>query len=872
MSIEVYSAAVGLTSEQATQRLAADGPNELPTAKRRNIFREAWDVIRQPMLLLLLGAGMVNFLLAEPLDGAMLMAFVVVVIAISIYQEHKTERALAALRDLSSPRALVVRDGVQRRVAGRDVVRGDLLLLAEGDRVPADAVLVDCANFSVDESALTGESVPVRKVAIEPAAPSATMGRAGGDATPWVFSGTLVVKGHGMAVAKETGAGTELGKIGAALRTIEPQRTPLQREIDRLVRVLAVFGVAAAVVVVIVYGLTRGNWLAGLLAGIATAMALLPEEFPVVLTVFLALGAWRMSRKHVLTRRPPVVETLGSATVLCVDKTGTLTLNQMTVRQLIVDGQTFTCDEHPLPEAFHTIAEFSVLASPIDPFDPMDKAFKELGEKYLSGTPHIHADWELVREYPLSERLLALSHVWRSPDGGHHVIAAKGAPEAIADLCHFDGEQLASMTAHVESATAGGQRVLGVACARFDADSALPAQQHDFDFEYLGLVGLHDPVRPGVADAVADCRRAAIRTVMITGDYPGTALAIAREIGLDHTAGAITGAELQTIPEDELAERIRSTSVFARMVPEQKLALVRALQANGEVVGMTGDGVNDAPALRAADIGIAMGAHGTDVARESAALVITDDDFTSIVGGVRQGRGIFDNLRKAMSYVIAVHVPIVGMSLIPVFVADWPLVLLPVQIAFLELIIDPACSVVFEAEQIDPNIMESPPRGLQEPMFGARVLAIAALQGLSVLAATVAVYLWAVLSDRPDDVVRSVTFAALVVGNLALILVNRSWRLPVWRTFQQRHNPMLKWILGGAALLLVAVLSVPGLRQAFNFGPITLAQWCVAIVAGFTGIAWFEIYKTITARRQAHSSTLAGAAPRQPRDNRVKPS
>ena len=417
-------------------------------------------MIRQPMLLLLLGAGMVNFLLAEPLDGAMLMAFVVVVIAISIYQEHKTERALAALRDLSSPRALVVRDGVQRRVAGRDVVRGDLLLLAEGDRVPADAVLVDCANFSVDESALTGESVPVRKVAIEPAALSATMGRAGGDATPWVFSGTLVVKGHGMAVAKETGAGTELGKIGAALRTIEPQRTPLQREIDRLVRVLAVFGVAAAVVVVIVYGLTRGNWLAGLLAGIATAMALLPEEFPVVLTVFLALGAWRMSRKHVLTRRPPVVETLGSATVLCVDKTGTLTLNQMTVRQLIVDGQTFTCDEHPLPEAFHTIAEFSVLASPIDPFDPMDKAFKELGEKYLSGTPHIHADWELVREYPLSERLLALSHVWRSPDRGHYVIAAKGAPEAIADLCHFDAEQLASMTAQVENATAGGQRVL----------------------------------------------------------------------------------------------------------------------------------------------------------------------------------------------------------------------------------------------------------------------------------------------------------------------------------------------------------------------------------------------------------------------------
>ena len=842
-SSRAASTVIGLTSDQAARQLVADGPNELPTAKRRNVLREAWDVIRQPMLLLLLGAGMVSFLLAEPLDGGMLMAFVVVVIAISIYQEHKTENALAALRDLSSPRALVVRDGAQLRIPGRDVVRGDLLLLAEGDRVPADSALVECTNFAVNESALTGESVPVRKVAIEPSALRSAMGRPGGDATPWVFSGTLVVKGHAVAVAKETGARTELGKIGAALRAIAPEPTPLQREIDRLVKVLAVLGLAAAVVVVVVYGLTRGNWLSGLLAGIATAMALLPEEFPVVLTVFMALGAWRMSQKHVLTRRPPVIETLGSATVLCVDKTGTLTLNRMTVQQLIVDGLTHVCDAQRLPETFHTIAEFAVLACPVDPFDPMDKAFQELGEKYLSGGPHLHADWELVREYPLSESLLALSHVWRSPDGGHYVIAAKGAPEAIGDLCHFNADQLAALTAQVEDATATGQRVLGVACARFDATSTLPTQQHDFEFEFLGLVGLHDPVRPGVADAVAECRRAAIRTVMITGDYPGTALAIAREVGLDHAAGYITGRELEAMSDDELAQRIRSVSVFARMVPEQKLRLVRALQANGEVVGMTGDGVNDAPALRAADIGIAMGAHGTDVARESAALVITDDNFDSIVGGVRQGRGIFDNLRKAMSYVIAVHLPIVGMSLLPVFFAGWPLVLLPVQIAFLELIIDPACSVVFEAEQVDPKIMESPPRGLQESMFGARVLTIAALQGLSVFAATLGVYLWGVLGGQPDNVVRSLTFAALVVGNLALILVNRSWRLPIWRTFQERRNHTLKWILGGAVILLVAVLSVPAFRDAFNFGPMTSHHWGIAIAAGAAGVVWFEIYK-----------------------------
>lgn len=848
MTVSAATGLKGLTEEQAELQLRLDGPNELPTAKQRSVFREAWDVIRQPMLVLLLVAGTVNFALAEPLDGGLLMTFVVVVIAISIYQEHKTEKALTALRDLSSPRALVVRGGRQQRIAGRDVVRGDLLLLAEGDRVPADAVLVECTNFTVDESALTGESVPVRKVAADPSDASSAMGRPGGDATPWTFSGTLVVKGHAMAVAKATGASTELGKIGAALRTIGPERTALQREIDRLVKVLAGFGVAAAVVVVIVYALTRGEWLPGLLAGIATAMALLPEEFLVVLTVFMALGAWRMSQKHVLTRRPPVVETLGSATVLCVDKTGTLTLNRMTVSQFIVDGQTFTRDDQPLPEAFHAIAEFAVLASPIDPFDPMDKAFAELGERYLVGTPHVHADWTLVREYPLSDTLLALSNVWRSPTREHYVIAAKGAPEAIADLCHFTADEVTALTADVERATSSGQRVLGVACARFDAASALPEQQHDFDFEFLGLVGLHDPVRPGVADAVGECQRAAIRVIMITGDYPGTALAIAREIGLDHTTGCVTGRELDGMSDSELAQRIRTVSVFARMVPEQKLRLVRALQTDGEVVGMTGDGVNDAPALRAADIGIAMGAHGTDVARESAALVITDDDFSSIVGGVRQGRGIFDNLRKAMSYVIAVHLPIVGMSLVPVFVADWPLVLLPVQIAFLELIIDPACSVVFEAEQIDPKIMEAPPRGLDEPMFGARVIAIAALQGLFVFASTLGVYLWAVLDDQQDIVVRSVTFATLVVGNVALILVNRSWRLPVWQTFRERRNPTLKWILAGAALLLLATLTIPAVRNAFNFGPMTFIQWGVAITAGVCSVAWFEIVKLIAAR------------------------
>lgn len=864
MVIAAAAEGLGLTSAQAASRLAADGPNELPTAKPRSLLRQALDVLRQPMLLLLLGAGIVNFALSEPLDGAILLSFVNVVIGISIYQEHKTERALTALRDLSSPRALVRRDGVTVRIPGREVVAGDVVLLAEGDRVPADGVLFDSAALAVDESALTGESVPVRKSPTPPPDAGAVpaIGAPGGDDTPWVFSGTLVVRGHGAAVVGATGVRTELGRIGAALASIEEEPTRLQREIDRIVRVVAVVGLAAAVAVVAVYGLARGGWLDGVLAGIGTAMAMLPEEFPVVLTVFLALGAWRLSQREVLTRRAPVIETLGSVTVLCVDKTGTLTMNEMTISEVVLDGQVHEVDDAGLPEHLHEIVELGMLASPVSAFDPMDRAFRSLGEERLSGTEHVHPDWELVREYPLSDHLLALCHVWRSPDSSRYVVAAKGAPEAIADLCHLDPDRAARIHAQVEEAARRGRRVLGVARARFDATVDLPTEPHDFEFEMVGLVGLHDPVRPGVRDAVRECERAGVRTVMITGDHPATALSIAEEVGLDGATGCITGPELTSMPDDELVERARSVSVFARMVPDQKLRLVRALAADGQVVGMTGDGVNDAPALRAAHIGIAMGGRGTDVAREAAALVIVDDDFASIVNGVRLGRAVFDNLRKAMAYIVAVHVVIVGMSLFPLFTDHWPLVLLPVQIAFLELIIDPACSVVFEAEQADPRLMDQSPRRVGEAILGRRVLTISVLQGLSVLAAVIAVYLWALTGERSDAEVRSLAFITLVVANLLLIVVNRSWRLTVWQTVRQRRNRTLRWMLTLAPLLLVALLTVPIARRAFSLAPVTLVESLVSVAAAFAGVTWFEVYKLLGNGRGR--TFTGGSSPQSP--------
>jgi Ca2+-transporting ATPase len=849
----------GLTEAEAAARLEAEGPNEIASAKPRSFLRIVWEVVKEPMLLLLVAAGTVNIIISmqEPArikEAALLFGFVIIVIGITVFQERKTERALDALRDLSSPRALVIRGGLQRRIAGREVVRGDLILLAEGDRVPADAVMLECLSLNVDEALLTGESVPVRKGACAPDAPR-ELGRPGGDGTPWVFSGTLVVKGQGVAEVVSVGQSTEIGKIGTALGEVEPERTLLQRDVDRLVRGLAILGLSLAAVVVLVYGLTRGDWLQATLAGITLAMAMLPEEFPVVLTVFLALGAWRVSKSNVLTRRMPAIEMLGAATVLCSDKTGTITQNRMTVSELRVGEASFLVDGAPLPEAFHQIVEFAVLASPIDPFDPMDTAFKTLGEAFLSQTEHLHADWTLVKEYPLSERLLALSHVWRSPDGGDYIIAAKGAPEAIADLCHFPKRETDELCDRVSEMADQGLRVLGVARAAFRTTAGLPEIQHDFVFEFIGLIGLQDPIRADVPEAVAQARAAGMRVVMITGDYPGTARSIAAEAGFDTDSRIVTGPDIDVMSDAELEARVGEVDVFARVVPEQKLRIVRALKARGDVVAMTGDGVNDAPALKAADIGIAMGQRGTDVAREAAALVLTDDAFSSIVGAVRIGRRIYDNLKKAMAYILAVHVPIAGMSLLPVLVPKlfgvaMPLVMMPVHIAFLELIIDPACSVVFEAEQEESDIMERPPRAADEPVFNGRMIAISLAQGVAVLVAVLGVYLWAALSGQPADAVRALAFATLVVGNLGLIFVNRSWTHSVIGGLA-RGNRALWYVTGGTVAAIAALFAIPAVRGLFQFDLVGPGKFLVAFTAGVASIVWFEMYKLTQRRHHA---------------------
>jgi len=834
----------GLSHQAATARLVHDGYNQLPGGNPRSLWSIALDVLREPMFLLLIACGALYLLLGNKAEAAMLLAFVFVIIGISFVQSHKSERALEALRDLSSPRALVIRDSKQQRIPGREVVTGDLLILTEGDRIPADAVLLSGVNLAVDESMLTGESVAVHKQATD--ALPATMPQPGNLNAACLYSGTLIVQGKGIAQVLATGLNTSLGRIGQTLQRIEPETTHVQRETAVIVKKVAWACLMLSLAVGGFYGVTRSDWLNGFLVGLTFAMAVLPEELPVVLSLFLGLGAWRLAQRHVLTRRIPAIEMLGAATVLCVDKTGTLTQNRMELAALYGDSGHMSLKGNDLPEAYHQLLEFGRLASHRDPFDPMELAIKQAIEKTLEGTEHIHRDWELVEEYPLSSELLAMSRVWQSPDREHYVIATKGSPEAIFDLCHLDRQRLQSLHAEAAVMAEKGLRVLGVAQARFSKTS-LPAIQHDFEFIFVGLLGLADPVRPNVSSAIKEAHQAGMRVVMMTGDYSATALNIARTVGLDVSSGMITGAELSNLDEVALSQRVATVNVFCRVVPEHKLRLVEALKANGEVVAMTGDGVNDAPALKAAHIGIAMGMRGTDVAREAADLVLLDDDFSSIVGAVRMGRRIYDNLRKAATFLIGVHLPIVGISIIPVALG-LPLVLMPVHILFLQLIIDPACSIVFEAEPDEPNNMRHPPRKPKSKLFDPHLLWLGGLQGMVLLAVLLGLYIGALHMGRGADEARALTFAAMVAANLGLIFSNRSHRHSLVTSLGIR-NQALWWVFSGALLFLSAVFAIPSLRALFYFGQLGIVDLFAVAMAVMGCIAGFEILRRLSLTR-----------------------
>ncbi|MGD9980557.1 MAG: cation-translocating P-type ATPase [Hyphomonadaceae bacterium] len=789
-----------MSGERAAELLRTEGPNALPAPRGRDLGKILLETGREPMFALLLGAAILYLAIGDVGEGLFLVTGALVAVGLVVAQEVRSERALAALRDLAQPHARVIRDGEPKRIPARELVPGDLMLVGEGERIGADALLVSADVLSVDESTLTGESAPIAKrccLAGETFAPST---EPGAEESPFLFAGSLIVRGQGAARVARTGPRSALGRIGASLAEIKQEPTPLQKSAGRLVGLLGIVAIAFCVIVAGAYGVVRDDWVGGILAGITVAIALIPEEFPMVLAVFMALGAWRLATHRVLVRRSAVIETLGAASVLCVDKTGTLTENRMQVARLWLGGQAQDVGEGGASNSEVLKAlRIARLASAAHPVDPMDRAIDTLVPLPLTARGPQKA-------WPMRSGRLAIVQMWVSQEGGVEV-AAKGAPEAIFDLCRLPDEKVEALHAAITAFAEDGLRVLGIASA--DAPKQSVGEPEDLAFSFVGLIGFLDPLRANASAALKEAQRAGIKVVMITGDHPATAAAIARAAGIDTRAGVLTGSDIAQLPLPTLRERLREVRVFARIAPQQKLLLVEALRANGEVVAMTGDGVNDAPALEAAHVGIAMGRRGTDVAREAADLVLLDDSFASIVGGIRLGRRIFNNLRNALTYITAIHIPIAGLALAPILLGQPPL-LFPMHVMVMELAIDPTCALVFEAERSEAKAMQRPPRRKDEALFGTTQITTALLQGGLLLLAVLALYTWA-LGAYPEAQARAGAFIALVVGNLTLALADAMASGGVLA----RRRGVYWAIVGGVVLILSLIFAVPAFAQAF---------------------------------------------------------
>ncbi|HEU4695579.1 MAG TPA: cation-translocating P-type ATPase [Sphingomicrobium sp.] len=818
----------GLSQDEAAKRLAQSGPNIMAAQPRRSVGRIARETLREPMFLLLLAAATLYLMFGDLAEGLFLTAGALLSFTLVVAQEARSERALAALNALAEPKARVLRQGTLTTIAARDLVPGDVILVAEGARVPADARLIEGSALEVDESTLTGEAAACTKLATG-------QGHAAEGDSSTVFASTLVLRGQAFAEVTRTGPSTRIGQIGAALHDIREQPTLVQRDIRWLISRVGIVALLFCITVAMTYGVVRHDWFQGALSGLTLAISLIPEEFPMVLVIFMALGAWRLAKHNVLVRRSAVIETLGATTLLCADKTGTITQNQMALRRIWRSGQA-----HDLSDGLHaeprSVIEAAQLASAVQPHDPMDVAV------HAAAAPRTGAD--LVHSYPLTPEFLAVVQVWKSPHEDALVYAAKGAPETILDLCRPDESTRAKAEQAILEMASEGMRVLGVATAHLNGTEQVEPRTLDYRFE--GLLGFEDPVRPDVPPALKLAQQAGVSVAMITGDFPATALAAAREAGIDTTGGVLTGSEVETLPD---VSRVR---VFARVMPQQKLMLVRRFRDAGQVVAMTGDGVNDAPALAAADVGIAMGRRGTDVAREASDLILLDDRFGSIVTAIGLGRRIFTNLRRAMTYITAIHIPVAGLALLPLLLGLPPM-LYPMHLVLLELIIDPLCSIVFESEPSEADAMKRPPREAREPLFGSAQIAVAAVQGLVLLAGVLGLYVWMNQAGAEQGQARAASFIALVSGHLALapaVLARTGRRASA-------HHRWAFWLVAaGASLLLALTLAVPELREIMRFSLPDPMQLIAALAVGCMAGGWYAL-RLVFGRRSAPASVAA---------------
>ena len=815
--MDVQRLPTGLTELEAASRLKSFGPNLVQQPRFRTLAYIVKDTLREPLFLAMIGGAVLYLIVGDLAEGLFMVTGAGVSLGLVILQEARSERALQALNALAEPRARVLREGQDHWIAARELVPGDVVYVTEGARVPADANLIEGDALQVDESALTGESAQVSKTPDETG--TSSLAAPGEQLSASLFAGTLVVRGNGTALVLATGANTQVGCIGVELATMSERPTLVQRDVRKLIGRIGLVALGFSIVVAVAYGLLRGDWFAGALNGLTLGISLIPEEFPMVLTIFMALGALRLARRNVLVRRSAVVETLGATDLLCVDKTGTITENRMRLRYLWSDGRLHDLNNGAAAGTADLIRA-ARRASTAQGHDPMDAAINAVADE-ISGN--------IVRTYPVSPHLFAFVQVWRF-DTGEIVYAAKGAHEALLPLCRMSQEAVKQAErAAVELASAGA-RVLAVAEAEFDHDpNAAPEKA---DYRLIGLVGFEDPVRSDVPAAVAAAGEAGVSVAMITGDYPATAEAIAKAAGLDVSAGVLTGNEVERL--DHVPAGVR---VFARVKPQQKLHLVQLFRRAGHVVSMTGDGVNDAPALAAADVGIAMGQRGTDVAREAADLILLDDRFASIIGGIALGRRIFANLRRAMTFITAAHIPIAGLALLPI-VLGLPPMFYPMHVVILELLFDPLCSIVFEADAGDADAMSRPPRTAAERLFGGPQLRLAALQGVALLLVVLAYYWWLNGASVSAEAARTSGFLALVSGQLSLAVIEGSRTAHLF----SRERIAFWWIVGAAILLLTMALTVPLLLELLRFAAPSIRSVFVSVAIGSVAGAWSGLW------------------------------
>ena len=825
----------GLTSAEAKRLQQKYGKNELTPQKKESFFKKVLHIICEPMFLLLIVAAIIYFILGEPRDGAIMLIFVIGIISIDVIQEWKTDKTLNALKDLSAPHVTVIRDGKETVIASTDLVPGDLMLIYEGVKIPADGIVVKCSDLCVEESSLTGEAEGVWKVTSDNVDSSNDYWR-----KDYCYAGTLVTQGTGTVLVDKIGANTEYGKIGMNVAIAPDEPTPLQKQTSKLVKTCAgIAGVLFVLVGVVTYFNIPDHALGdrlieSILSGITLAMAMIPEEFPVILTVFLSMGAWRLAKKQSLVRKLPSVETLGSISILCVDKTGTITMNQMTVQETWAPNG----DEH-------TLIETMGLGCETDAYDPMEKAMLAHCDSHGISKEHLF-NGELINEYAFTNELKMMGHVWRR--NGSIIIAAKGSPERILTICDLTEKDKEVAEHKITEMSKEGLRVIAVATKTLTSEDEIPNNITDCSLNLCGLIGLADPPRESVKPDIAVCRRAGIRVVMITGDNGITASSIARKIGMEHSDNIITGDMLNEMSDNELREAVKNVSIFSRVVPEHKMRIVKAFKENGEIVAMTGDGVNDAPALKYADIGIAMGKRGSEVSREAADLILMDDNFTTIVETVKDGRRIYDNIRKAVGYVFTIHIPIALTSLLaPILgVAPNALMLLPLHVVLLELLIDPTCSIVLERQPAETDIMVRKPRNPKDKLLNIQTLLKSVIQGLVVFAASFGTY-YTVLSSNPANapIARAMGLTIIMSSNLFLVQVNSSNRDFAIQSIARLSKDWVMWAVNIGTLLMLATILYTPVTGFLKLAPLSVGQFFTSVGIAAVAVFWYEIVKLI---------------------------